>query len=60
MKALKARPELDRLYKKVTNGAPGMTFTAFEQFMRTYQKVPISHLLRAVVLTWNAVHSERS
>ena len=48
MKALKARPELDRLYKKVTNGASGMTFTAFEQFMRTYQKVLISHLLRGV------------
>ena len=47
VKSLKARPELDRLFLKITNGEPGLRFAAFEQFMRTSQKVvclPVDHL----------------
>ena len=39
VKSLKARPELDRLFKKITNGESEMSFAAFEQFMRNSQKV---------------------
>ena len=39
VKSLKSRPELDRLYKKVSDGSDELTFSAFERFMRTTQKV---------------------
>ena len=39
VKSLKARPELDRLFKKITNGESGLKFPEFEQFMRKSQKV---------------------
>ena len=39
VKSLKARPELDRLFLKITNGEPNLKFAAFEQFMRSTQKV---------------------
>ncbi|KAI0357698.1 PLC-like phosphodiesterase [Trametes cingulata] len=42
VKSLKARPELDRLYKKLVNGADGLTFPAFEEFMRSTQKSTLS------------------
>ncbi|KAI0366571.1 PLC-like phosphodiesterase [Pilatotrama ljubarskyi] len=42
VKSLKARPELDRLYKKLVNGGDGLTFSAFEEFMRTTQKSSLS------------------
>ena len=45
VKSLKARPELDRLFKKITGGEPAMTFPMFERFMRDSQKVrPASRL----------------
>ena len=46
VKSLKARPELDRLFLKITNGEPGLKFGPFEQFMRTSQKVV--HLPRPI------------
>ncbi|KAI0752611.1 1-phosphatidylinositol-4,5-bisphosphate phosphodiesterase 1 [Daedaleopsis nitida] len=42
VKSLKARPEVDRLYKKIANGDSGISFVAFEQFMRTLQKSSLS------------------
>jgi phosphatidylinositol phospholipase C, delta len=38
IKALKTRPELDRLYKKFSNGGP-FDYSVFETFMREKQKV---------------------
>lgn len=47
VKSLKARPEVDRLYKKVAAGKNAITYAAFEKFMRTSQKVmllpPLPH-----------------
>ena len=43
VKSLKARPELDRLFKKMTGGEAGMRFAAFERFMREIQKVRRAH-----------------
>ncbi|OCH90182.1 PLC-like phosphodiesterase [Obba rivulosa] len=44
VKALKARPELDRLYKRLANGSPGgiITFPLFEKFMRGTQRSGLS------------------
>ena len=40
VKGLKARPELDRLHKKLSQDFGGiLTYAAFERFMRTTQKV---------------------
>ena len=40
VKGLKARPELDRLHKKLTKDFGGvLTYAAFERFMRSTQKV---------------------
>ncbi|CDO77451.1 hypothetical protein BN946_scf184857.g58 [Trametes cinnabarina] len=38
VKCLKARPELDRLFKKLANGGSGLTLSSFEDFMRNIQK----------------------
>ncbi|TBU26257.1 PLC-like phosphodiesterase [Dichomitus squalens] len=38
VKSLKARPELDRLFNKITNGDSSLRFPAFERFMQSSQK----------------------
>lgn len=46
VKALKARPELDRMYKKLCSGNGGkFDFSVFEKFMRENQKVRLVCLL---------------
>lgn len=60
MKSLKARPELDRLYKKLVNGAEGLTFSAFEQFMQTSQKVGVPILQDATSLNMVAVFTQQN
>ncbi|EMD36767.1 hypothetical protein CERSUDRAFT_137030 [Gelatoporia subvermispora B] len=44
VKALKTRPELDRLYNRLANGSPGgmVTFAIFEKFMRGTQRSTLS------------------
>ncbi|KAI0827269.1 1-phosphatidylinositol-4,5-bisphosphate phosphodiesterase 1 [Trametes gibbosa] len=44
VKSLKARPELDRLFKKLVDGADGLTFSAFVQFMQGSQKSSLSRI----------------
>ena len=45
VKLLKARPEIDRLYKKLKNGNGGIfDFGVFEKFMREKQQVELAFL----------------
>ncbi|OSD01023.1 PLC-like phosphodiesterase [Trametes coccinea BRFM310] len=42
VKSLKARPEIERLYRRLVNGSNGLSFSAFEEFMRDCQKSSLS------------------
>jgi len=56
VKLLKARPEIDRLYKKLRNGNGGIfDFGVFEQFMRDNQQVCLFSSHPNLSLTLSAV-----